>query len=79
MDMLQFKACGKDRCVVFNGPDEQFVAGRLMGADSGIGSTYVVMLDLYLKADACIRAGDYALAGEIQRFMTCLLYTSRCV
>ena len=70
MDMLQFKACGKDRCVVFNGPDEQFVAGRLMDADSGIGSTYVVMLDLYLKADACIRAGDYALAGEIQRFMT---------
>lgn len=70
MDILRFKNCGEDRCVVFNGPDEQFVAGRLMGADGGIGSTYLVMLDLYLKADACVRLGDYATAAEIQKFMT---------
>ena len=70
MDILRFKECGGDQCVVFNGPDEQFVAGRLMGADSGIGSTYLVMLDLYLQADRLIRAGDYAQAAEIQRFIT---------
>lgn len=70
MDILQFKACGGDRCVVFNGPDEQFVAGRLMGADSGIGSTYLVMLDLYLKADESVRRGDYVHAAEIQKFIT---------
>ena len=70
MDILQFKACGGDRCVVFNVPDEQFVAGRLMGADSGIGSTYLVMLDLYLKADEFIRQGDFVRAAEIQKFMT---------
>ena len=70
MDILQFKACGGDRCVVFNGPDEQFVAGRLMGADSGIGSTYLVMLDLYLKADEFVRQGDYVRAAEIQKFIT---------
>ena len=70
MDILQFKECGGDRCVVFNGPDEQFVAGRLMGADSGIGSTYVAMLDLYLKADEYVRAGDFVHAAEIQKFLT---------
>lgn len=70
MDILQFKACGGDRCVVFNGPDEQFVAGRLMGADSGIGSTYLAMLDLYLKADEFVRQGDYVQAAEIQKFIT---------
>lgn len=70
MDILRFKECGGDQCVVFNGPDEQFVAGRLMGADSGIGSTYLVMLDLYLQADRLIRTGDYAQAAEIQKFIT---------
>lgn len=70
MDILQFKACGEERCVVFNGPDEQFVAGRLMGADSGIGSTYLAMLDLYLKADAYVRENDFAKAAEIQKFLT---------
>lgn len=70
MDILQFKECGGDRCVVFNGPDEQFVAGRLMGADSGIGSTYLVMLDLYLQADRFIRGGDYVQAAQIQKFLT---------
>ena len=70
MDIMRFKACGEDNCVVFNGPDEQFVAGRLMGADSGIGSTYLVMLDLYLKADEYIRQGDFVNAAEIQKFMT---------
>lgn len=29
--------------VVFNGPDEQFVSGRVIGADGGIGGTYAVM------------------------------------
>ena len=70
MDILQFKQCGGDHCVVFNGPDEQFVAGRLMGADSGIGSTYVAMLDLYLKADEYVRCGDFVKAADIQKFMT---------
>jgi len=70
MDILLFKECAPERCVVFNGPDEQFVAGRLMGADGGIGSTYIVLLDLFIKADECIRKGDYVTAGEIQRFLT---------
>ncbi len=66
LDIQQFKAAAGDDVVIFNGPDEQFVGGRLMGADSGIGGTYGVMPELYLKADESIHKGDYAKAAEIQ-------------
>ena len=66
LDIQQFKAAAGDDVVIFNGPDEQFVGGRLMGADSGIGGTYGVMPELYLKADECIRKGDYQKAAELQ-------------
>lgn len=36
-DIQVFKALGGEDSIVFNGPDEQFVGGRLMGADGGIG------------------------------------------
>ena len=36
-------ARGEGNFVVFNGPDEQFVSGRVIGADGGIGGTYAVM------------------------------------
>ena len=42
------KARGEGNFVVFNGPDEQFVSGRVIGADGGIGGTYAVMPELYL-------------------------------
>ena len=29
---------------IFNGPDEQLLAGRLMGATAGIGGTYGLSL-----------------------------------
>lgn len=65
-DIEMFKDAGGEDCVVFNGPDEQFVAGRAIGADAGIGGTYAVMPELFLKADACVRAGDLATAQAIQ-------------
>ena len=43
---------GKD-FIVFNGPDEQFIAGRLMGADAGIGGTYGACL-LYTSSSSWI-------------------------
>ena len=55
-----FKAAGKaakGEFVVFNGPDEQFVAGRAIGADGGIGGTYGVMPELFLKLNYLIAAG----------------------
>ena len=65
-DIQTFKAEGGVDSVVFNGPDEQFVSGRAIGADGGIGGTYAVMPELYLKMDELIRRGDYAAAQPIQ-------------
>ena len=65
-DIQTFKAEGGADSVVFNGPDEQFVSGRAIGADGGIGGTYAVMPELYLKMDELIRKGDYAAAQPIQ-------------
>ena len=65
-DIQVFKALGGEDSIVFNGPDEQFVGGRLMGADGGIGGTYGVMPELFLKMDEYIRAGEAEKATPIQ-------------
>ncbi|MHA0855606.1 dihydrodipicolinate synthase family protein [Paenibacillus sp. CMAA1364] len=48
-ELQQFKQNGGEDFLVFNGPDEQFLAGRIMGADGGIGGTYGVMPELFCK------------------------------
>ena len=65
-DIYAFKASAKREIIIFNGPDEQFVAGRVMGAEAGIGGTYGVMPELFLKAIEAIEKGDIALARKIQ-------------
>ena len=75
-DIQMFKAEGvKERgengFVVFNGPDEQFVSGRAIGADGGIGGTYAVMPELFVKMDQLIRENNIAEAMKIQ-------YKARC-
>ena len=65
-DIQVFKALGGEDSIVFNGPDEQFVGGRLMGADGGIGGTYGVMPELFLKMEEYIRAGEAEKATPIQ-------------
>ncbi len=65
-DILNFKAAAGEDLIIFNGPDEQFVAGRVMGADSGIGGTYGVMPELFLKADEYVKAGDFKKAQAVQ-------------
>lgn len=57
--------CNKD-FVIFNGPDEQYVAGRLMGANAGIGGTYGAMPELYLKAEEYISSGNIEKSQAIQ-------------
>jgi N-acetylneuraminate lyase len=66
MDIERFKTAGGDDFIVFNGPDEQYVSGRLMGADSGIGGTYGVMPELFLKAEKFVESGDFNKARTIQ-------------
>lgn len=62
----RFKRMGGDDFIVFNGPDEQFLAGRMMGADAGIGGTYGTMPELYLACERCIEAGEITAAKEWQ-------------
>lgn len=66
MDIERFKAAAGENFIVFNGPDEQFVAGRLIGADGAIGGTYGVMPELYLYADEFVKANDFLHARQIQ-------------
>ncbi|MEK4425336.1 dihydrodipicolinate synthase family protein [Solibacillus sp. FSL K6-1523] len=66
MDIERFKAVDEN-VIVFNGPDEQYVAGRLIGADSGIGGTYGVMPELFLMAEQFVSTGNFDDARKIQR------------
>lgn len=65
-DIQIFKALGGPGRVVMNGPDEQLVSGLAMGADGGIGGTYGVMPELYLRIKACVDSGDLAQARRVQ-------------
>ncbi len=73
-DIQMFKDRGGDDIVVFNGPDEQFVAGRAIGAQGGIGGTYGVMPELFLKCDELIKAGNLDKAREIQYAINNIIY-----
>ena len=77
-DIQMFKrqaALNNKEVVVFNGPDEQFVGGRLIGADGGIGGTYAVMPELFVKLNALIEAGDFENAGKLQNDIDEVIYT----
>ena len=65
-DIEIFKALGGEDFVVFNGPDEQFVGGRAMGATGGIGGTYGAMPELFLKMNALFLENKIAEARSIQ-------------
>lgn len=73
-DILRFKEMGGKDFIVFNGPDEQYLAGRMMGADAGIGGTYAAMPELYLKLENLIREGRYEEAKKLQVVITGLVY-----
>lgn len=76
-DIQMFKSAGleaKDNFVVFNGPDEQFVAGRAIGADGGIGGTYGVMPELFLKLNELVEAGEKGKACELQYAINEIIY-----
>ena len=65
-DIQMFKAEGGEGFVVFNGPDEQLVSGLAMGADGGIGGTYGVMPELYLKIEELVKANILEQARRVQ-------------
>ncbi|NCJ14709.1 dihydrodipicolinate synthase family protein [Staphylococcus pseudintermedius] len=65
-DIQTFAAAAGEDYIVFNGPDEQFVGGRMMGAQAGIGGTYGVMPDLFLKLDSLFKTRDITQAQALQ-------------
>lgn len=76
-DIQMFKAAGmaaKGDFIVFNGPDEQFVAGRAIGADGGIGGTYGVMPELFLKLNELIVSGEREKSTALQYDINEIIY-----
>ena len=76
-DIQMSKAAGtaaKGEFIVFNGPDEQLVAGRAIGADGGIGGTYGVMPGLFLKLNQLIAEGDRDTAVALQYDINEIIY-----
>lgn len=64
--ILQFRKAAGDDFVIYNGPDEQYLAGRLMGADGGIGGSYGVMPELYAAMERAIRKTNIKTAQQLQ-------------
>lgn len=73
-DIQMFKDAGGDDYVIFNGPDEQFMSGRVIGAEGAIGGTYGVMPELFLKLDEYVRAGKMEEARELQYAVNSIIY-----
>ena len=60
--------------LVFNGPDEQYISGLAMGACAGIGGTYAVMPELFLKVCDLFHKGEMEPAREIQNDICRIIY-----
>ena len=73
-DIQIFVAEGGEDHIVFNGPDEQFISGRVIGAKAGIGGTYAVMPDLFLKLNQLIIDKDLDRAKELQHAINSVIY-----
>lgn len=73
-DIQMFKMEGGEGFIVFNGPDEQLVSGLAIGADGGIGGTYGVMPELYLKIKELVDAGKIKEAQDVQNAADAIIY-----
>ncbi len=65
-DINRFKRIGGDNFIVFNGPDEQYLAGRMSGAVGGIGGSYGAIPELLLKIEDYIQQKEYEKAQQVQ-------------
>lgn len=73
-DIQMFKQAAGEDYIIFNGPDEQFISGRVIGAEAGIGGTYGVMPELFLKLDELVKANDMTTARELQYAVNEVIY-----
>ena len=70
-DIQMWKDAG---VIVFNGPDEQYISGLAMGACAGIGGTYAVMPELFLKIYEHFQKGEMEPARQIQNDVDRIIY-----
>ena len=73
-DIQMFLDAGQGKLTVFNGPDEQLIAGRMMGAAGGIGGTYAVMPKLFLKLNDLFERGEREKAAALQNEVCRIIY-----
>lgn len=64
--MERYRQAAGDDFIIFNGSDEQFVGGRLMGADAGIGGTYGCMPELFVRLDELVNNNEIEKAQVLQ-------------
>ena len=65
-ELQQIKSLNDGNINVINGPDETLLCGLAIGADGGIGATYNLMPDWFVKLYTAFSAGDLAGAKEYQ-------------
>lgn len=61
--------------VVFNGEDEQLISGLVIGAEGGIGGTYGMMPELYLKLYELVSNREIDDARKLQYDLDRIIYT----
>ena len=64
--MERFRTLSDDDFIIFNGSDEQFLGGRLMGANAGIGGTYGTMPELFVELNELIENNKIEEAKALQ-------------
>jgi N-acetylneuraminate lyase len=65
-DLYKMSILRRHGHVVFNGRDEVLVAGRLMGANGGIGSFYNLVPELFLQVYELTQGGRWKEARSVQ-------------
>ena len=73
-DIQMFKQDAGEDYIIFNGPDEQFISGRLIGAEGAIGGTYGAMPDLFLKMNEHLVNGNLDEACNMQYDINAIIY-----
>ncbi|WP_073998733.1 dihydrodipicolinate synthase family protein [Anaerococcus urinomassiliensis] len=73
-DIQMFKQDAGEDYIIFNGPDEQFISGRLIGAEGAIGGTYGAMPDLFLKMNEHLINGNLEEARNMQYDINAIIY-----
>lgn len=65
-DFFRLWAIRQTGAVVFSGSDEMLIAGLIMGANGGIGSTYNLIPETYVELYRHVRLGHWEEARKIQ-------------